>query len=88
MVGTLMAMATMSDRTTKTNITRIGTLPLGIGLYLYEYKPELCSAWGNGRRLGVMADEVERVMPEAVTVDADGYKRVNHAMLGLRTGRA
>ncbi len=88
MVGSTMAMATMSDRATKTNIARIGTLPLGIGLYLYEYKPEFCRAWGHGRRLGVMADEVEQAMPEAVTVDADGYKRVNHAMLGLRTGRA
>jgi hypothetical protein len=30
-----------------------------------------------------MADEVEQVMPEAVSVHPDGYKMVNYAMLGI-----
>ena len=40
-------------------------------------------AWGHGRQFGVMADEVERAMPEAVSVHPDGYKMVNYAMLGI-----
>lgn len=30
-----------------------------------------------------MADEVEKVMPEAVSVHADGYKMVNYTLLGI-----
>jgi hypothetical protein len=30
-----------------------------------------------------MADEVETVLPEAVSVNHDGYKLVDYAMLGI-----
>lgn len=72
-----------SDRLTKQNMVHIGTHPLGIGLYLFDYKPEYRDAWSHGRQFGVMADEVEKVMPEAVSVHPDGYKMVNYAMLGI-----
>lgn len=72
-----------SDRGIKENILEIGTHPLGIGLYFFNYKPEYRDAWGHGRQFGVMADEVEKVMPEAVSVHPDGYKMVNYAMLGI-----
>jgi hypothetical protein len=76
--------ATMtSDRDTKENIVRIGEHPLGIGLYLFDYKPEFREEWGSGRQFGVMADEVETVMPEAIVVHPDGYKMVNYGMLGV-----
>jgi hypothetical protein len=72
-----------SDRRLKTNIVRIGTHPLDIGLYLFDYKAEPQSN-GMGRQFGVMADEVEQVMPMAVHVQADGYKFVDYEMLGIR----
>jgi hypothetical protein len=72
-----------SDRSIKENIVRIGDHPLGIGLYLFDYKFAYRAAWGQGRQFGVMADEVERVMPEAVATHADGYKLVDYAMLGI-----
>ena len=72
-----------SDRLLKESIRAIGTHPLGIGLYLFDYKPEFRERFGTGRQFGVMADEVERVMPQAVSVGPDGYKRVNYAMLGI-----
>lgn len=72
-----------SDRMAKENIARIGVHPLGIGLYLFDYKPEYREKWGHGRQFGVMAQEVETVMPEAVCVHPDGYKMVNYAMLGI-----
>ncbi|MDG4549095.1 MAG: tail fiber domain-containing protein [Candidatus Contendobacter sp.] len=72
-----------SDRLLKQNIVSIGTHPISIGIYLFDYKPEFRDAYGHGRQFGVMADEVEKVMPEAVSVHPDGYKMVNYAMLGI-----
>ena len=72
-----------SDRRIKENVVRIGEHPLGLGLYLFDYKPEYRGLWGNGRQFGVMADEVEALLPAAVSVHADGYKLVDYAMLGV-----
>lgn len=63
-----------SDRRLKKNIKRIGTHSLGIPLYAWDY------LWGE-HSTGVMADDVERVMPNAVTVAQNGFKMVNYAML-------
>jgi hypothetical protein len=73
----------LSDRRTKENIVRVGSHSLGIGLYLFDYKPAYRQTWGHRRQFGVMADEVERVLPEAASVHADGYKMVDYAMLGI-----
>ena len=72
-----------SERRVKENIVRIGDHPLGFGLYLFVYRPEFRAQWGQGRQFGVMIDEVERVMPEAVSMHPDGYKRVDHSLLGI-----
>ena len=72
-----------SDRILKENITLIGKHPLGIGLYLFDYKSKYRDTCGYGRQFGVMADEVETVMPKAVSVHPDGYKLVNYEMLGI-----
>lgn len=72
-----------SDRRAKEEIVRIGEHPLGIGVYLFKYKPAFRDAWGHGRRFGVMADEVEAVMPDAVSVHRDGYKVVDYGRLGM-----
>jgi hypothetical protein len=65
--------ATFSDRRLKRNIRRIGTHRLGFGLYEWDF------VWGEAAS-GVMADEVEKILPEAVGV-AGGFKTVNYAML-------
>ena len=62
-----------SDRRLKSNIVRVGTHPLGIGVYEYDIFGE--------RQRGVMADEVEKVLPEAVITRPDGYKMVNYGLL-------
>ena len=72
-----------SDRNAKENIVRIGDHPLGLGLYLFDYKVEYRQQWGQGRQFGVMAQEVEALMPEAVCVHPDGYRMVNYGMLGI-----
>ena len=63
----------MSDRRLKSNIKRIGTHKLGIGIYEYDIFGE--------RQQGVMADEAEKVMPEAVLMHPSGYKMVNYGLL-------
>jgi len=64
---------TGSDRRLKSNIVRVATHPLGIGVYEYDI--------AGKRQRGVMADEVEKVMPEAVVTRSDGIKMVNYGML-------
>ena len=66
--------AKWSDRRLKSNIRRIGEHPLDIGIYEYDIFGE--------HDIGVMADEVEQVMPEAVMVHPSGFKMVNYSMLG------
>ena len=76
-----------SDPILKENITRVGDHPLGFGLYIFEYKPEFRLACGHGRHFGVMADEVERIVPEAVSVHPNGYRQVDYALLGVFPAR-
>jgi hypothetical protein len=73
-----------SDRSMKENIVKVGDHPSGFGLYLFDYKPQYHDSLSAGRQFGVMADEIETVVPEAVVIHADGYKMVNYAMLGIQ----
>ena len=70
-----------SDAAIKENICKIGVLDNGLGVYEYEYKPAYKDTWGHGRQIGVMAQEVEQIIPEAVSVHPDGYKLVNYSMI-------
>ncbi|MGE0876535.1 MAG: tail fiber domain-containing protein [Burkholderiales bacterium] len=82
MVGSMFMVS--SDRAVKENLVRIGRHPLGIGLYLFDYRAEYRDAYGDGRQFGVMADEVAAVLPQAVSVNVRGHAVVDYAMLGLR----
>jgi hypothetical protein len=82
--GTLGAAAIMSDIRTKQNIVRIGTLPSGLPFYQFEYTPEFKDEAGHGIHIGVMAQEVEQVMPEAVITRADGIKLVDYGVLNAK----
>lgn len=63
----------LSDRRLKSNIARIGTHKSGIGIYEYDI-------FGH-RTIGIMADEVESVMPNAVLMHGSGYKMVDYGRL-------
>ena len=71
----------MSDIRTKEHIKAIGWLPNGLPVYEYEYKPEWKNEAGHGKFIGVMAQEVEMVQPQAVITRLDGYKMVNYGAL-------
>ncbi len=62
-----------SDERLKTEIERVGDLPQGVGVYDYEYKDE-----PGKKYTGVMAQEVERVQPDAVSRAANGYRQVDY----------
>lgn len=64
-----------SDERLKDNIKHIGTLESGIKVYEFTFKGDTTP------QVGVMAQEVEEILPEAVVTDADGYKRVNYGIL-------
>lgn len=73
MGGGLLSAVKFSDRRLKSNIVRVGTHPIGVGIYDYDI---------NGHReRGVMAQELEQVMPEAVLTAHNGFKMVNYGML-------
>jgi hypothetical protein len=67
----------ISDRRFKRDIERIGTLDNGIPWYRFRYE------WESETRPGVMADEVERVNPEAVHTRPDGIKMVDYSRIGV-----
>lgn len=73
-----------SDMRVKESIARVGEHPAGFGLYLFDYKPEFQSPDKHGRQFGVMAQEVERVVPDAVSIGPDGYRQVDYAKLGIQ----
>lgn len=70
--------ASMSDRRLKENIERVGETAHGLGLYEFNYIGE------PARFRGVMADEVEPIMPDAVVYDDLGFASVNYGMLGIQ----
>ena len=66
-----------SDMRLKHDIVLLGRLDDGLGYYRFVYNG------GHTAYVGVMAQEVQTVMPEAVTRGADGYMRVSYDRLGL-----
>jgi hypothetical protein len=67
-----------SDIRLKHDIALLGTLDNGLGFYRFAYN-------GSERAyVGVMAQEVQAVMPEAVARGRDGYLRVFYDKLGLK----
>ena len=66
-----------SDMRLKHDIVLLGRLDDGLGYYRFVYNG------GRAAYVGVMAQEVQIVMPEAVMRGADGYMRVSYDRLGL-----
>jgi len=67
-----------SDINLKHDIVLLGVLDNGLGFYRYAYD-------GSDKAyVGVMAQEVQNVMPRAVVRGRDGYLRVFYEKLGLK----
>ena len=61
-----------SDIRLKKNIKKISTRPDGLNVYEFDY------IWGGGRQVGLMAQEVQGVYPDAVS-ESNGYLMVNYS---------
>jgi hypothetical protein len=72
-----------SDIRMKENITRIGTLPNGLPFYQFEYISEFKDhpLAGHGTHTGVMAQEVQALIPDAVVTLDNGYLAVDYGKL-------
>src|SRR5271166_550217 len=66
-----------SDMRLKHDIVLVGRLSDCLGYYRFVYNG------GHTAYVGVMAQEVRMVAPEAVLRGADGYLRVSYDLLGL-----
>src|SRR3569833_876651 len=64
-------------RRLKARIVKVGEHSPGISLYLFVYRPKHQHRHKTQRHLGVMADEVEKVAPSAVSTGGGGYKSVD-----------
>lgn len=73
-IGTGASIFMASDRRLKTDIQRVGTTNGGLPIYTYKYKGESVT------QMGVMAQDVEKVNPEAVK-EFGGYKAVNYSLV-------
>ena len=67
-----------SDKRLKRDIALLSRREDGVGIYRYRY------LWSDEVYVGVMAQEVARIVPDAVACGPDGYLRVNYRRLGLR----
>lgn len=67
-----------SDVRLKRDVALVARLDDGLGLYRYRY------LWSDTVYVGVMAQEVAFVHPDAVVAGSDGYLRVNYGRLGLK----
>jgi hypothetical protein len=75
---TLMAGASMvaaSDSRLKKDIKRLGTLENGLGVYEFMYIND------KGPFVGVMADEVKTIQPDALGPIVDGYMTVDYSKI-------
>lgn len=68
------AAITKSDRRLKENIEQIGSTPSGLGLYFFNYIGK------SAKEIGFMADEVEKIFPEAVSHDENGFAMVDYGI--------
>ena len=69
-----------SDERLKKNKHKIGEIDDGLGLYSYQYKPEVDPS--GAPQIGVMAQEVEQKRPDALGPEIGGFKTVNYGALG------
>jgi len=67
-----------ADVRLKRDVRQMATLDNGIKLYRYRDR------WSPTVFVGVLAQEVAQVIPEAVSKDADGYLLVDYRRLGLQ----
>jgi len=77
----LAGMYFMSDKTLKENIKPIGKSENGHNVYTWDWNDKAKELGVNDPTTGVIAQEVMKYMPEAVSKHANGYYMVNYGVL-------
>ncbi|MFY9840158.1 MAG: tail fiber domain-containing protein, partial [Xanthobacteraceae bacterium] len=67
-----------SDIRLKHDVILLGHLDNGLGFYRFSYNGS------NKAYVGVIAQEVQQVVPQAISRGRDGYLRVNYDALGVK----
>ncbi|HSU99203.1 MAG TPA: hypothetical protein VLI91_03775 [Roseiarcus sp.] len=62
----------------KKNVRRIGASPSGLPLYAFTY------IWGGPEMVGVMAQDLLHLRPDAVLVSDDGYLMVDYDKIDVK----
>ena len=76
-----LAATAYSDIRLKDAVTKIGELSDKIGLYRWKWNDAAKALGIDTEEVGVLAQEVEAVMPEAVSTAPNGYKQVRYDMV-------
>lgn len=74
--GAIAAATYFSDRRLKKDIKLVGRLKNGIPTYEFKY------LWDTVPHVGVLAQDVIKILPKAVKTHPSGYLMVNYSMLG------
>lgn len=75
-IGSVAGAVAASDRRLKKDIKKLRTLQNGLNVYQYNYIND------KGPYIGVMADEVRDILPEALGPMIDGYMTVDYSKVG------
>ena len=62
-----------SDVRLKKDINYLFTMNNGVPIYNFKYK------WSDDVSIGTMAQDIEDMIPEAISHDSNGYKMVNYS---------
>lgn len=75
--GTMLGMMMLSDARLKRDIVASGEHVHGIPIHAFRY------IWGGPLHVGVLAQDVQVLAPEAASADAIGVLRVDYARIGV-----
>ena len=73
-----------SDIILKTNIQFENKFKNNLPIYTFEY---INKEHGKGRYEGVMAQDVEKIYPNAVSISSEGYRKVDYSKIGIEFRR-
>ena len=80
-LGTAGSLVSMSDERLKKNITKLYEMEDGINIYSWDWTDDALQFVGDTRTVGVIAQEVQEIIPEAVSVADNGYLQVDYSLI-------
>ena len=63
----------LSDMRLKKDIEHLFTMDNGVPIYSFKYQ------WSDDTNIGTMAQDIEGIIPDAVSINSKGYKMVDYS---------